>query len=86
MLDLQGNLLKRVGKPWGNTGGGELQGRKNTGPEVFNDPTEIAVSDQEVAVLDTAGTRVQIMDLEGLLLGGFSVLSASYQKLTGKTG
>ncbi len=77
MLDLEGNLLKRVGKQGDDTSKGELKRRNNTGPGAFNDPTQIAVSDHEVAVLDTAGTRVQIMDLECNLLRGFSVLKAS---------
>ena len=79
MLDLEGNLLKRVGKKSDDTSSGELKRRNNLGPEAFNYPTEIAVSDREVAVLDTAGTRVQIMDLECNLLGSFSVLNAHYR-------
>ena len=81
MLDLEGNLLKLVGRQWDETGKGELKRRKNLGAGEFNDPTEIAVGDHEVAVLDTAGTRVQIMDLECNLVGGFSVLSASAGKV-----
>ncbi len=86
MLDLQGNLLKRVGKKSDDTGSGELKRRNSPGPEAFNDPTEIAVSDREVAVLDRAGTRVQIMDLECNLLGGFSVRNGPYQEADKENG
>ena len=79
MLDLKGNLLKRVGKQWDDNGKGELKQRNKVGPEAFDHPTEIALGDQEIAVLDRGGTRVQIMDLECKLLGGFSVRNAPYQ-------
>ena len=88
MLDLKGNLLKRVGKQRDDTGGGglSLKHRDDTGPGVFDYPTQIGVSDHEVAVLDRAGTRVQIMDLECNLLGGFSVLNGSYDEAGGEDG
>ncbi len=72
MLDLEGNVLKTVGKQWAEAGPGELKIRPDTGPRQFNGPTEIAVDDHRVFVLDSGGTRVQIMDLECNLLGGFS--------------
>jgi sugar lactone lactonase YvrE len=77
MLDLQGSLLKRVGTQWDDNGGFGLKRRNDTG--AFNNPTEIAVNDDEVAVLDSVGTRVQIMDLECHRLGGFSVQKASQE-------
>ena len=80
MLDLEGNLLKRAGKQSDDTGSGGLKRRNNTGPGAFNYPTEIALSRNQVGILDSAGMRVQIMDLECHLLGGFSVLNASRQK------
>ncbi len=86
ILDLEGNLLKRVGKHRENTGGGELERRNTAGPEMFDYPTEIAVSNHEVAVLDMAGRRVQIMDLDGNLLAGFSVRNASYQEADAEDG
>lgn len=79
MLDLEGNLLKRTGEQLEDNGGVELKRRNNTGPGMFNNPTEIAVNDDEVAVLDQLGTRVQIMDLKCNLLESFSVQRASYQ-------
>ncbi len=81
MLDLEGNLLKRVGKQSDEPRHEGLQHRGDGGSRAFNYPTEIALSDSQVAVLDTAGARVQIMDLECNLLSGFSVLNTSRQKV-----
>ena len=88
MLDLKGNVLKSTGKQWDDNGGFELKNRNNTGAgKAFNNPTEIAVNDDEVTVLDMAGTRVQIMDLECNLLGGFSVRrGSSYQEADKENG
>lgn len=57
VLDLQGNVLKRVGKAHDGSG---LIG--------FDNPTEIALTPHGVAVLDSSGTRIQILDLSGSLL------------------
>lgn len=86
MLDLEGNLLKRVGQQWDETGSGGLKLRTKTGPGMFNDPTEIAVNDHEVIVLDSFGTRVQTMDLDCNLLGGFPVLNAPHREPDWKDG
>ncbi len=86
MLDLEGNLLKRVGQQWDDIGGEGLKRRNNTGPGMFNYPTEIAVNDHEVAVLDSFGARVQIMDLECNLLGRFTVLNAPRRELEREDG
>jgi sugar lactone lactonase YvrE len=75
LLDLQGNLLRRNGVQWDDSAGFDLKRRGNAQP--FNNPTEIAVNGGEVAVLDTAGTRVQIMDLEYNLLSGFNIANPS---------
>ena len=75
LLDLQGNLLRRNGVRWDDSAGFELKRRDDAQP--FNNPTEIAVNGDEVAVLDTAGTRVQIMDLECNLLSGFNIANPS---------
>ena len=75
LLDLQGNLLRRNGVQWDDSAGFELKRRDDAQP--FNNPTEIAVNGDEVAVLDTAGTRVQIMDLECNLLSGFNIANPS---------
>jgi len=78
MLDLEGNVLKRTGQTWDDSGAIELTRRNKTGPRMFSEPTEIAVNHDEVVVLDKVGTRVQIMDLQCNLLASFSVQKASY--------
>jgi len=55
MLDLQGKILKRIGKLRGDT-------------REFSDPKDIVLSNDELLVVDTDGTRVQIMDRECNLL------------------
>jgi sugar lactone lactonase YvrE len=86
ILDLEGHLLKRVGDQWDDTNGETLKSRKDIGPGKFDYPTEIAVSDHQVAVLDMAGTRVQIMDLECNLLRGFSFPNAYHQQADKENG
>ena len=86
LLDLKGNLLRRTGEQGDDNGGSQLKRRSNPGQGAFNNPTEIAVNDDEVAVLDQVGTRVQIMDLECNLLGGFSVRKASSQEADRENG
>ncbi len=61
VLDLQGNILQRVG------------GRRRRRGVTFEFPSEIAVRDSTVAVLDSFGSRVQIFDLEGTLINAFQV-------------
>ena len=86
IIDLKGNLLKQTGQQWDDNARFELKRRDNTGPREFNNPTEIALNDDEVAVLDTAGTRVQIMDLECNLLASFSVANPSRQQIDREDG
>ncbi len=86
MLDLEGNVLKRAGQTWDDTGAIELKRRNATGPRMFNNPTEIAVNHDEVVVLDTVGTRVQIMDLQCNLLHSFKVQKALYQEASRENG
>jgi DNA-binding beta-propeller fold protein YncE len=54
ILDLQGNVLKRLGKD-----------RKGNGSGEFVSPTQIAVSDHGIVVLDTERSRIQVLDLDG---------------------
>lgn len=54
ILDLQGNVLKRLGKDRNGIGSGE-----------FISPTQIAVSGHGIVVLDSKGARLQVLDLDG---------------------
>ena len=77
MLDLQGNVLKRVGQGRIDVKPGELIRRDPLAPQEFNYPTDIAVGAGKVAVLDSGGTRVRIMDGDCKLLGAFIVQRAA---------
>ena len=65
VLDLQGNILERVGKD-----------RNGNGTREFVSPTEIAVSDHGVVVLDAARSRIQILDSDGKRTGFYRVLAS----------
>ena len=62
VLDLMGKVLRRLGKYHDGTGMGE-----------FQDPTDIAVNHDHVYVLDSSGTRVQIMDSQYAVRGQFNL-------------
>jgi DNA-binding beta-propeller fold protein YncE len=64
ILDLQGNVLKRVGKDRNGNGSGE-----------FVSPMQIALSDHGIVVLDTEGSRIQVLDLDGNRTGCFRVVT-----------
>ena len=85
VLDLEGNVLKRLGKVPDNSRIGELKSR-DTGPSAFNNPTDIVVREDTFAVLDMDGTRVQVMDLDGNLLASLQVLNTSSQGIARATG
>jgi len=57
ILDLQGNILKRVGRR-----------SSDEVPVEFSYPSEITISGEEVVVLDLAGARLQVFNLDGRLL------------------
>jgi sugar lactone lactonase YvrE len=61
VLDLEGKVVSRVG------------GTRHRGGVAFDLPTEIALRDSTVAVLDSAGTRLHVFDLDGRLLHVFPV-------------
>jgi hypothetical protein len=77
MLDLDGNVLRSMGKYSSRGSPGELQRREKFGPEAFDYPQDIAVGDHDVAVLDKSGTRVQILDLDCNPIASFSVQHAA---------
>jgi DNA-binding beta-propeller fold protein YncE len=60
VLDLEGNILTRVG----NGRGTSIR---------FVQPTEIALGNDELAVLDGPGMRIQVFDLKCNLLRSFSI-------------
>ena len=61
VLDLEGNILKRVGRPRPHAIG-KVSGE--TIPMDLDYPTEIAVGNNELVVLDAANSQIHVMDLE----------------------
>jgi DNA-binding beta-propeller fold protein YncE len=66
ILDLQGNILKKVGRR-----------SSDAVPVEFRYPTEIAMGNGEVVVLDAAGSHIQVFDLDGKLLRQFNTYTSS---------
>lgn len=83
MTDLQGNLLKQMGKKWQLSGDAGLTIRRDVEPGEFNYPTEIAVGTNEVVVLDSGGTQVHIMDLACNPIGKFRVMHRANEQAVG---
>lgn len=63
VLDLQGNVLKRLGKDRHGNGSGE-----------FVSPTQIAVSDHGIVILDAEGSRIQVLDFDGNRIAYYRVV------------
>ncbi len=66
VLDLAGNVLKRVGNS-----------RDRKRQPAFDFPTEIAIANNKVAVLDSGGSRIQILDREGNFLKVLKIRNVS---------
>jgi DNA-binding beta-propeller fold protein YncE len=65
ILDLDGKVLKRLGKDRHGNGRGE-----------FASPTQIIVSDHGVVVLDAERSRIQILDFDGNSIGRYRIPTA----------
>ncbi len=72
VLDLEGNILKRVGRPRPHAIG-KVSGE--TIPMDLDYPTEIAIGDNELVVVDSASSRIHVMDLECQPLAQFRIPS-----------
>lgn len=70
VLDLNGNVLQRVGR-----GRGQPIGKYASAviPLDLHQPTEIALGSDKLVVLDATGSRIRIMDLQYNVLGQFSI-------------
>ena len=77
ILDLEGNVIQRVGEGRIDSRPGELARRDPLGPKEFSYPIDIAIGAGKIAVLDSGGTRVRILDPDGKLVGSFSVQHAA---------
>lgn len=61
-MDLQGNVVRRAG------------GRRSLLGVHLDHPTELALRDSAMVVLDQFGTRVTVLDLDGKLIHAFRIL------------
>ena len=74
ILDREGKIVAEIGK----RGGG-------SGPAEFNQPTEIAVYENEVFVLDRGNFRIQVLDLDGKFRRQFRFRNAAGSNTDGMT-
>jgi DNA-binding beta-propeller fold protein YncE len=70
VLDLEGNILKRMGRPRSHAIGGFSS---DIIPLDLDYPTEIAVGDSELVVVDSGNSRIRVMDLECRPVAQFSI-------------
>jgi len=83
MLDLQGNELQRVGEVWQRSETPGLKTRHLVGSGELRYPSDIAIGDRTLVVLDSDGTRVRIIDFDCNLIGGFSVVHTAADRAGG---
>jgi DNA-binding beta-propeller fold protein YncE len=83
VLDLEGNILKRVGRPRPNALG------RVSGETILMDldtPTEIAIGNEELVVVDTANSNIHVMDLECNPLAQFTISASPGQSVADGVG
>lgn len=83
LLDLQGNILRRLGKVRGHSIGRHAT---VTTPMDLDEPSEIAVGNGRLAVLDAVGSRIRIMNLQCEVLGEFKIRVLSGRDSSGPVG
>ncbi len=83
LLDLQGNILRRLGKVRGHSIGRHAT---VTTPMDLDQPTEIAVGNGRLAVLDAVGSRIRIMNLQCEVLQEFNIRVLSGRDASGPVG
>lgn len=70
VLDLEGNVLKRMGRPRGHAIG-KFSG--DITPLDLDYPTEIAAGENELVVVDSGNSRIQVLDLDGQPVAQFRI-------------
>ena len=70
VLDLEGNVLQRIGRRSAHAIG-KFSG--DTIPMDLDYPTEIAIGNNELVVVDSGNSRIRIMDLQGNPLAQFRI-------------
>jgi DNA-binding beta-propeller fold protein YncE len=83
VLDLEGNILKRIGRPRPHAIG------RVSGEALLMDldyPTEIAVGNNELVVVDSANSRIHVMDLECKPVAQFRISAVSGPPIIDEVG
>ena len=83
VLDLEGNILKRVGRPRPNAIG-RVMGESI--PMDLDYPTEIAIGNNELAVVDSENSRIHVMDLQCKPVAQFSIRDVRDSPIIGELG
>jgi sugar lactone lactonase YvrE len=83
VLDLEGNILKRVGRPRPNAIG-RVMGESI--PMDLDYPTEIAIGNNELVVVDSANSRIHVMDLQCKPVAQFSIRAVPGPPIMGEVG
>src|ERR1039458_9514826 len=83
VLDLEGNILKRIGRPRLNAIG-RVSGE--TIPMDLDYPTEIAIGNDELVLVDSANSRVHVMDLQCKPVAQFSIRAVTGPPIMGDVG
>ena len=84
VLDLEGNILKRIGRPRPH-----VIGRVGSEATILMDlesPTEIAIGDNELVVVDLGNSRIHVMDLEFNVLAEFNISALPSPPNTNEVG
>ena len=83
VLDLEGNILKRIGRPRplaiGRVSGEAI-------PMDLDYPTEIAIGTDELVLVDSANSRVHVMDLQCKPVAQFSIRAVPGPPIAGDVG
>jgi len=83
VLDLEGNILKRIGRPRPHAIGRAVN---EIIPMDFDFPTEIAIGKNEVVVVDSANSRIHVMDLQGNPVAQFMIRATPGPPLIDEVG
>ncbi len=83
VLDLDGNILKRVGRPRPHSIG---KPGIDTIPLDLDYPTEMAIGNNELVVVDSSNSRIHVMDLQCNPISQFEILATPGPPLIDEIG
>jgi len=83
VLDLEGNILKLIGRPRLHAIG---RVRDEAIPMDLDYPTEIAIGNDELVLVDSANSRVHVMDLQCKPVAQFSIRAVPSPPIMGDVG